>query len=185
MATTCNCCGCVLTDGDTSLVSGSGSSGDPYKLDIVDPLFSEQRYTVRRQRSTNQSIPSGTLTSIDFTTAAAGSFDRAPFFTAPSTFTIPSTGIYMFGGTVAFADSATGIRYVDIINTTTGEILAVSESNSNSGAAHYVTVSASAPLYANQTVSMRVRHTAGAPLNIVVDTEQSPVFWATYVGRFI
>jgi len=69
---TCNCCGCVLVDGTTSVVAGSGSSSDPFKIDVVDPLFSVQRFAVRRQRSTSQSIPNDTLTEVDFTVATAG-----------------------------------------------------------------------------------------------------------------
>lgn len=184
MATTCNCCGCVIRDGDTSIVSGTGISGDPYKLDIVDPLFSDQKYTFRRQRSSIQSIPNDILTTVDFTGAAAGSFDRGSFFTAPSTFTIPSSGIYIFGGTVAFADNATGTRYIDVLKNGT-TILASYESNSNVGAIHFVTVSSSAPLYASDIITMRVRQTSTIPLDIVVNAEQSPVFWAIYVGRFI
>lgn len=181
---TCNCCGCVLVDGDTSVVSGSGSSGDPYKVDIVDPGFSDIRYTVRRQRSTNQTITNDLLTAVDFTTAAAGSFDRGNFFTAPSTFTIPSSGIYIFGGTVAFADNANGTRYIDVIKNDIA-ILTSYESNSNAGAIHFVGTSSSAPLYAGDTLKMRVRQVSTASLDIVINAEQSPVFWALYVGRFV
>lgn len=189
MATTCNCCGCVLVDGQTSVVVGgtfsSGSSGEPYEIEVVDPLFSSQRYAVRRQRSTNQiNIANDTLTDVDFTTAAAGSFDRGAFFSAPSTFTAPSSGIYIFGGTVAFADNALGTRYIDIIKNNT-TILTSMESNSNAGSIHFVSTSSSAPLFATETLKMRVRQTSTAPLDIVLNADQSPVFWAIYVGRFI
>lgn len=184
MATTCNCCGCVLVDGITSVVSGSGSSGDPYAVDIIDPMFYSQRYAVRRQRSTVQSIPNDTLTAVDFTTAVAGSFDRGPFFTAPSTFTAPSSGIYIFGGTVSFADNAIGTRYIEVIKNDT-TVLCANENNSNAGSTHFVTVSSSAPLYGTETLKLRVRQTSGGPLDITVSAEQSPVFWAIYVGRFV
>lgn len=181
---TCNCCGCVLQDGDTSVVTGSGSSGDPYKVEIVDPLFSDQRYTVKRQRSTNQTITNDLLTTVDFTTAAAGNFDRGAFFSAPSTFTIPSSGIYIFGGTVAFADNGTGTRYIDIIKNDV-TVLTAFESNSNAGTVHFVATSSSAPLYIGDTLKMRVRQTATISLDIVINAEQSPVFWAIYMGRFV
>lgn len=181
---TCNCCGCVLQDGDTSVVSGSGSSGDPYQIDIVDPLFSDNRYTVRRQRSTNQTITNDTLTLVDFTTAAAGSFDRGTFFTAPSTFTAPSSGIYIFGATVAYADNGTGTRYIEIIKNDI-TVLTACETNSNAGAVHFVATSSSAPLYAGDTLKVRVRQTATVSLDIVINAEQSPVFWAIYMGRFV
>lgn len=184
MPNTCNCCGCVLMDGTTSVVSGTGSSGDPFAVEVLDPLFSTQRYAFRRQRSTNQSIPNDILTAIDFTTAAAGSFDRGAFFTAPSTFTIPSSGIYIFGGTVSFADNTTGTRYVDIIKNDT-TIIASSESSSNAGSTHFVTLSSSAPLFGTETLKMRVRQASTGALDIVVSAEQSPVFWAIYVGRFV
>lgn len=184
MANICNCCGCVLVDGTTSVVSGSGSSGDPYSLDVIDPLFSSQRYAFRRQRSTVQSIPNDVLTDVDFTAVVAGSFDRGSFFTAPSTFTIPSSGIYIFGATIAFADNAAGTRYIDIIKNNT-TVLAANEGNSFSGADHFVTVSSSAPFNGTETLKVRVRQNSGGPLNITVSAEQSPVVWGLYVGRFV
>lgn len=182
----CSCCGCVLADGNTSIVSGSGSSGDPYGLDVIDPMFSTQRYAIRRQRSTSQSIPNDTLTSIDFTTATAApaSFNRGTFFSAPSTFTIPFSGIYIFGATVAFASNATGTRYLDIIKND-AVVLTAMESNSSAGTDHFVTTSSSAPLSTNETLKVRVRQTSTGSLNIAVNAEQSPVFWAIYIGRFV
>lgn len=180
----CNCCGCVIVDGTTSIVSGSGSSGDPYALDIVDPMFSSQRYAVRKQRSTAQTISNDSLTAVDFTTVLPGSFDRGGFLSAPSTFIIPSTGIYAFGATVAFADNATGTRYIEIIKNDT-TVLTAMESNSHAGTAHYVTTSSSAPLNATETLKLRVRQTSGANLDIVLGADQSPVFWAVYIGRFV
>lgn len=179
-----NCCGCVLADGTTSIVEGTGSSGDPFNLEVIDPDFASQRYAVRRQRSTNQSIPNDTLTAIDFTVAAAGSFDRGPFFSLPTSFIIPSSGIYVFGGTVAFADNATGTRTIDIIKND-NTVLCQMESNSSAGAVHFVTTSSSAPLFASETLKLRVRQTSGIALDIVVNAEQSPVFWAIYIGRFV
>lgn len=184
MANTCNCCGCVLSDGITSIVAGTGSSGDAYSVEVIDPLFSVQRFGVRRQRSTLQTIPNDTLTEVDFTTAVAGSFDRGPFFTGPSSFIIPTSGIYMFGATVAFADNANGTRYVEIIKNDT-TVLASSESNSNAGSTHFVTAAASAPLFGTEVLKMRVRQVSAGNLDIVVSAEQSPVFWAVYVGRFV
>lgn len=184
MANTCNCCGCVVVDGTTSVVSGIGSSNDPFNIEVLDPMFSSQRYAFRRQRSTNQSIPNDALTVVDFTTTVAGSFDRGPFFTAPSTFIVPSAGIYIFGGTVAFADNATGSRHIDIIKNDV-TVLSHMESNSNSGAIHFVTTSSSAPFFELETIKLRVRQTSGGNLDIVVSAEQSPVFWALYMGRFV
>lgn len=184
MPNTCNCCGCVVVNGTTSVVSGEGSAGDPFNIEVLDPLFSVQRYAVRRQRSTNQIISNDTLTAVDFTGAVAGSFDRGGFFTAPLTYTIPSTGIYIFGGTVAFADNATGTRQIDIIKNDV-TVLCEMESNPNAGAIHFVTTSSSAPLFATETLKLRVRQTSGGNLNIVTNAEQSPVFWAIYVGRFV
>lgn len=184
MAQTCNCCGCSLVDGFTSLVSGSGTSGDPYELDIIDPMFYSQRYAVRRQRSTNQTITNDTLTEVDFTTAAAGSFNRGWTFTAPSSFTVPVSGIYIFGVNAAFADNANGTRYVEIIKNDT-TVIASSESNSNAGSTHFVAASSSAPLNGGDILKARVRQVATVSLDIVVSAEQSPVFWAVYIGRFV
>lgn len=180
----CNCCGCVLVNGTTSVVSGSGSSGDPYAVNILDPLFSSQRYTFRRQRSTSQTIPDNSLTEVGFTTAVAGSFNRGIPFTAPSTFTTPITGIYIFGATVAFADNVNGTRYIEVIKNDS-VVLCAMESNSGSGAIHYVTTSSSAPLNKTDTIKLRVLQNSGGNLDIVVNAEQSPVFWAIYVGRFV
>lgn len=184
MAVTCSCCGCRVVDGTTSLVNGSGSTGDPYQIEIIDPLFSTQRYAFRRQRSTLQSISNDTLTAVDFTAQAAGGFDRGSFFSAPSTFVIPTSGIYIFGGTVSFADNATGTRYIEIVKNGVS-VLTAMESNSNVGSVHFVTTSSSAPLNATETLSMRVRQTSGGNLDITFSGEQSPVFWAIYVGRFV
>lgn len=181
---TCNCCGCVLVDGITSIVTGSGSSGDAYSVDVLDPLFSVQRFGVRRQRSTLQTIPNDTLTEVDFTNVIAGSFDRGPFYTATSVFTIPTSGIYMFGANVAFADNANGTRHIEIIKNDT-TVITSSESNSNAGSTHFVTTASSAPLFGTETLKLRVRQTSGGNLDIVVNGEQSPVFWAVYVGRFV
>ena len=179
----CNCCGCVLVDGTTSIVSGSGSSGDPYSVEIIDPMFASQRYAVRRQRPTSQSIPNDALTAIDFTAVAAGNFDRGNLFSAPSSFIVPVTGMYIFGATVAFADNGTGTRYLDIIKND-ATILTAMESNSNPGSTHFVTTSSSAPLNATEFLKVRVRQTSGGALDVAVSGEQSPVFWAIYVGRF-
>lgn len=187
MATTCNCCGCVIVDGTTSVVGGSGSSGDPFEIDIIDPDFSTERYAVRRQRSSTQSIPNDTITAIDFTTAVpSGSFDRGPFFSAvtPTLFTIPTSGIYIVGGTVSWADNAVGTRYIEIIKNLTTVVTSF-ESNSNAGSVHFVSTSSSAPLYSGETLSMRVRQVSGGLLDVTVSAEQSPVFWAVYVGRFV
>lgn len=181
---TCSCCGCVVADGFTSVTSGSGSNADPYKIEVIDPLFSVQRFAVRRQRSTNQSIPNDTLTEVDFTTPAAGSYDRAPFFTAPSTFTVPTSGMYILGANISFLDNANGTRYVEIIKNDT-VVLASMESNSNAGSDHFVALSTSAKLFGTETLKLRVRQVSGGNLNIVVAAEQSPVFWALYVGRFV
>lgn len=45
--------------------------------------------------------------------------------------------------------------------------------------------SSSAPLYETENIKLRVRQSSGAPLDIAVSAEQSPVFWAIYVGRFV
>jgi hypothetical protein len=184
MARTCNCCGCVLTDGGTSVVSGTGQVSSPYEVEVLDPLFSEQRYAFRRQRSTNQSIANDTLTEVDFTTALPESFDRGGFFTAPSTFTIPSTGIYAFGATVAFADNATGTRYIEIVKNDLFVVTAM-ESKSIAGAVHFVTATGSDKFSSTDTLKLRVRQTSGGALNIAVSGEQSPVLWAIYIGRFV
>lgn len=184
MPNTCNCCGCVLEDGTTSIVVGDGSSGSAYQLEVVDPMFSSQKYTFRRQRSTLQTIPNDVVTEVDFTAAAAGSFDRGSFFSAPGIFTVPSTGIYIFGGTVAFADNAVGTRYIEVVKNDV-TVLTSFESNSNAGSVHFVTTSSSAPLYGAETIKLRVRQVSGGPLDIVFNAEQSPVFWAVYIGRFV
>lgn len=180
---TCSCCGCVLADGETSIVSGSGSANDPYGLDIIDPMFADHRYAVRRQRTTLQTIPDSVLTEVDFTIASPESFNRGGFFQAPSTFVIPSSGIYIFGATVAFNDNLTGTRYVEIVKNNS-VVLTAMESNSSAGTFHFVTTSSSAPLYANETLKVRVKQTSTAALDIMPSGEQSPVFWAIYVGRF-
>lgn len=184
MINTCNCCGCVIANGATSVVSGTGGISDPTSINVLDPLFANNRYAFRRQRSTNQSVPNDTLTEVDFTSIVAGSFDRGSFFSPPSSFKIPSTGICIFGATVAFQDNATGTRYIEVVKNDT-TILASMESNSDAGASHYVTLSSSAPLFASEVIKLRVRQTSGIPLNILVNGDQSPVFWAIYVGRFI
>lgn len=180
---TCNCCGCVLADGETSIVSGTGSAVDPYGVDIIDPMFADDRYAIRRQRTTLQTIANDALTDLDFTVATPESFDRGGFFQTPSTFIVPSSGIYIFGATVAFNDNATGTRYLEIVKNNS-VVLTAMESNSSAGTFHFVTTSSSAPLYANETLKVRVKQTSTAPLDIMPSGEQSPVFWAIYVGRF-
>lgn len=184
MAQTCNCCGCSLVDGVTSIASGSGSSGDPYEVDIIDPMFYSQRYAIRRQRSTNQTITNDTLTEIDFTTAAAGSFNRGWTFTSPSSFVVPVSGIYIYGVDVAFADNANGTRYVEILKNDS-VVLTSCESNSNAGSTHFVASNSSGPLNGGDILKARVRQVSTVSLDIVVNAEQSPVFWAVYIGRFV
>lgn len=158
---------------------------DPYQVNVLDPMFYSQRYAVRRQKATPQvGVANDTLVLVDFTGAAVGSFDRGSFFTAPSTFTIPSTGVYAFGSTVSFADNATGTRYLEIIKNDTNVLIA-SEANSNSGTVHFVTITSSSIFNASDTLKVRVRQTSGAPLDLTVSSEQSPVFWAIYIGRFV
>lgn len=169
-------------DGTTSVVTGSGSSGDPFQMDILDPLFYSQRYGFRRQRTTNQNIPNDTPTFVDFTAAQPGSFDRGPFFSAPSTFIIPTTGLYAFGATVGFADNALGTREVQIVKNGS-VVVASNETNSNAGSVHYVTVTSSDIFLELETIQLQVRHVATAALDIVFNGEQSPVMWAVYLGR--
>ncbi len=173
----------MVVDGLTSVVSGTGQASDPYSINVLDPLFSEQRYVLRRQRSTVQSIPNDTLTEVDFTTALPESFDRGGFFTAPSTFVIPSSGVYAFGATVAFADNATGTRQLEIVKNDS-TVLSTIETNSSAGTSHFVTLTSSNIFNALDTFKLRVRQTSGGALNIVVSGEQSPVVWAIYIGRF-
>ncbi len=183
MARTCNCCGCVIVDGTTSVVSGTGSMSDPFSVDVLDPLFSEQRYALRRQRSTSQAITNNTITEVDFSTAGAGSFDRGGFFSSVSTFVIPSSGVYAFGATVAFADNDVGTRYIEIVKNDV-YVLSAMESNSLAGATHLVTTTSSNIFNASDTLKLRVKQTSGGSLDIVVSGEQSPVIWAVYIGRF-
>lgn len=183
---TCDCCGCVLIDGDTSLVFGDGSSDDPFTLEMVDPTFWETRPAVRRQRSTNQTITTATLTAVNFTTASAGSFDRGPFFSGanPTRFTFPLAGVYIFGSTVSFADNAIGTRYHEIrLNGTTN--LESDESNSDAGATHKVTLSTTYHFLTTDYVELMVRQESGGNLDIVNAGLYSPVFWAVYIGRFV
>lgn len=181
----CNCCGCNFEDGNTSVVTGSGSSSDPFKVEVLDPLFSTQRYAVRRQRSTNQVITGSALTDVDFTTASAGgSFDRGGFFSAPSTFTIPTQGIYIFGATVAFElGGGSGNLHLEVFKNGS-TIIAQNDVQIPTSPASSIFVSVSSSDQFNAADTLVVRTTSNG-LDLIFDGEQSPVFWAIYMGRFV
>lgn len=179
----CGCCGCVFSDSNTALIGGSGSSDDAFAYQIIDPTFYANRYALRRQKSALQSIPNNALTAIDFTTAAAGSFNRGFTFTAPSTFVILTSGIYIFGASVNFETNVTGTRYIDVLKNGT-TIMDANESNSNIGS-HSVSLSSTDKFLSNDTLQFRVLQNSGIALNAEFAGESSPVFWAVYIGKFV
>lgn len=90
------CCGCHLeSDYGTALVTGDGTTADPFTITQVDPTF--ERPVVRVSRTAgNQAIPTLTDTAVIFDTEE---FDSDGMWDAgsPSRLTIPIAGIYLMG----------------------------------------------------------------------------------------
>lgn len=181
----CTCCGCVVVDGNTSIVLGTGSVTDPFNIEIIDPTFINDRYAVRRHKSLGFNVDNDTLTAVDFFTPFAGSFDQGGFFNPalPTRFTIPVTGVYILGGTTSWDANATGTRYMELrVNGT--NILEADESNSDALSSHFVSLATTFHFSAGDYIELLVRQTSGAGL-ICSSTDNAPIFWAIYVGRFV
>lgn len=184
----CDCCGCVFeSDYGTSTISGSGSQTDPYTVSIVDTAWI--RPAARVRRTTNQSIATGaTFAPITFDTEI---FDQGGNFWvvgAPTIFTIPLAGLYLFGGCGLWAANATGTRELGIrLNGTT--IVNVNDQPVESIHGGTFTpnshVTGQSRLGIGDTLELVARQESGGPLNLTAEADESISFWIVYVGKTV
>jgi hypothetical protein len=184
----CDCCGCVLDDDyGTSLVSGTGSSGDPFVVEMIDPGW--QRPVARVRNSASQLIASSTsvYTAVTFDTEV---FDIGSFWDIgnPTRLTAPLDGIYLFGGGVVWAANATGIRELGYrLNGTTILNTYDQSTDAVSGATNTPWMSSEYQwrLGVGDYVELVVRQESGGNLNITADGQNASVFWMMYAGRVV
>lgn len=111
-------------------------------------------------------------------------FDNAAMHSTSSNtsrLTVPTggAGLYLLGGSVAFAANSTGYRYISIyLNGATH--LAINLSPAMSGNDHYLAISTLHALSDGDYVELVVAQTSGAAVNVLTAGNYSPEFWAIW-----
>lgn len=183
----CDCCGCVfLSDYGTSTIVGEGSANDPYKVSMVDPTW--LRPGARVRRTSTQSIATGaSFTAISFDTEV---FDQGNFWVvgSPTLFTIPETGMYIFGGNAIWAANATGTRELGFRLNGSTILLAVDQppDPTNGGTTTiYAHAAYQSKLTAGDTLELVARQESAGALLVNPEADDSIVFWIVYAGKTI
>jgi hypothetical protein len=138
--------------------------------------------TVRVRRTADQSIGTGSLTAISFTSET---WDTANFHATNGTpVTAPVTGVYLITGNVLFASAATGFREVmlDVNNT---KPIADAQDDHRSSAIDMLNVGTVYRLVAGDDVRMKVQQNSGSSLNVTASSggaETSPELSMTFLG---
>lgn len=180
----CDCCGCVFdSDYGTSIVTGSGTTVDPYIFSEVNADW--VRPAARVERTTSQSIPNNTITAISFDTE---NFDTGGFWTvgSPTRLTVSEEGLYMFGGCVLWPANTTGTRELGLrLNGTT--ILQHNDQpvDPSLSIPYWQQVTYQAILTPTNYLELTARHEAGVSLNLMEEEHESMSFWIVYMGRAV
>jgi hypothetical protein len=159
---------------------GTGTSG---RDDDDHSLYLMKRTTRGRiTRAASQSIPNNTITAISFDTEREDPDDMHESVTNPTRVTIADAGYYEFGGSVEFAQNATGVRALHLrVN---GSVLwAVSGVvNAGSGSAVQLNMNSKLNLAASDYSELTVYQNSGGALNVVKQSNWSPEFWWQRLG---
>lgn len=149
---------------------------------IYDAHF---RPTARVSHSANQTAGNGSYTTLLFDTEASPNFDSFAMHSTSSNtsrITVPQSGIYLIGATVAFAPSATGNRLLQaIVNGTTVVSRVGSSSTLSASAQTYLELTAPVSLVAGNFVELQAdAGTAGIDCLSIAGV--SPVLWVTMLS---
>lgn len=144
-------------------------------------------YAFSAWRSSNQSIPNNSTTTITGYAAAgtnsACKDDSGIFNETTGVFTVPEDGWYIVQGGLEFAANNTGIRSIQIARASDGAIYAVETDNAPSGSAvTRLTISRIYYLTAGVTVDLRVYQNSGGSLNVNAQASYSPWFSAIRIN---
>jgi hypothetical protein len=131
----------------------------------------------------NFSVANNTLTAITFNSERWDIGACHSTSSNTSRLTVPSGGggIYMIGGNVQYASSATGVRSTSIRLNGTTTIAAMSD-NSLTATTLAHTICTMRRLAAADYVELTVFQTSGGNLNVEFATAYSPEFWFKWVG---
>jgi hypothetical protein len=136
--------------------------------------------------SSNQTIPNGNLTYVQFDSEA---FDTANLFdpVSPQSLKAPIAGLYLLSGSVRWAANANGTRFA-AFRSAGGPYIAPDWRNAATGGASTdQEISSLVALQANQTVSIQLYQTSGTPLDLLWrgdpdSSAEAPVLTMHWVG---
>jgi hypothetical protein len=138
--------------------------------------------TVRVRRTADQSIATGSLTAVSFTSET---WDTANFHaTNGTTLTAPVTGVYLITGNVLFASAANGFREV-LLDVNNAKPIADAEDDHRSSAIDMLNVATVYRLVAGDDLRMKVQQNSGSTLNVTASSggaETSPELSMTLLG---
>jgi hypothetical protein len=155
-----------------------GTDGQYLKTVGTTPVWAADTYPqCKVAHSVNQAVPTGVWTSLAFDTETNDPQNMHDPVTLNSRITIPVTGSYLFGGTIAFDVGAAGtVRGVDIY--LVNVVIPIARLIIPTLANAELTVVGFLPNIANGNVlELRAYQDSGAPLNAVVVAGYAPRFW--------
>jgi hypothetical protein len=127
----------------------------------------------------NQSIPSGVITAISFTSTH---YNAGPVWSAgsPTRFTAPVNGIYLMSGGLVFDSNVTGMRQI-YIRVVGSDDLAIHSSGALVSGLHEMSISTVHYLTAGQYIEIMAFQSSGAALNVLTATRSHGTM--TLLGR--
>lgn len=139
--------------------------------------------TARVRRTTSQTINSGSVTDVSFTTET---WDTANLHTTNSpTLDAPVTGVYLITGSVIFqGGSSVGFRELQL-NVNNTKPIADSQQDPQTSATDFLNASTVYRLNAGDNVRMKVQQTSGGNLTVIASSggaETSPELSMTWLG---
>lgn len=157
------------------------ASGDRVVVDFTVPIIglssnvamssdSDTRsLALKAGLTSNQSIPTGTLTTVVLNTASKDT--HSILNTSTGVITIPIAGRYTFSGYFVYAASGTGYRELDYRIDGTGANTTVVLQNGDGTNGNYIPFSFDLDLNAGQTVEIRTFQNSGGNLNFLTSSK--------------
>lgn len=128
-----------------------------------------------------QSISTGTVTTLAFNSERWDTDTMHDTVTNNSRIVFTTAGRYLIGAHIEFDSNATGVRLVWIrLNGST--YIATQYFDANSAAAHKVSIATYYNVAAASYAEVQVFQNSGGNLNVATDANESPEFWAVWVG---
>jgi hypothetical protein len=135
------------------------------------------------KRSTNQTIPTGTQTKIEFDTVDSDGWNCWDASPNPTRLTVPVTGRYFITGNISFEAAASGHRAINLLKNNTSE-LARSDflPVSNSIDTHSTVTSHAITLTKGDYVELRAWQNSGSNLDVLDSGDHQPTLSLIYLG---